>query len=360
MLRNVSWLLVSLALGQLYPSSSDGSFESDVTPSGHDISDLPRFFFDPSRSERNFEMLQLRFLSDPLIMESYILDQLDGATHGGPVRTRYEVTKGEMKSTSAETPTDMYHPSFEEARDYFGDWTTFYDDHHAAGSVGTGFFGGRASPGSPGVPFHICVPARSGSSKMKALMEDLAAKQAISEFRGAVLPARLNKEFFKLVLVRNPIIRALSGWAMWRGIQERESRGNGTCTNTQCNMPATFAEMARSLQTHSTNIHWAKQSTACTVANHFDFVGHVEDRVKWEPHFFAYTNLASSMDVADFVGEEPSPDEKRKAVLDIWCKHITREAFEQAASFYHDDIDSLGYHEQINDMKTTLETECWQ
>lgn len=331
-----------------------------MAPPVRAIGDLPRFFFDPLRAERNFEVLQLRFRSDPLVMESYILDQLDGATPGGLVRTRYDVTKGEIKTSPAETPADMYHPSFEDARDFFGNWTTFYDDHHAAGSVGTGFFGGKASPESPGVPFHICVPARSGSSKMKALMEDLAAKHAIPEFRREVLTGTQTKEFFKVAQVRNPIVRALSGWAMWRGIQERENRDTGSCTNSQCNMPATFAEMARNLQMYSTNIHWTKQSTECNVANHFDFVGKVEDRVRWEPNFFAYTNLASSMDVAEYVGEDSSSDEKLKAVHDIWCRHITPEAFDLTAAFYHDDIVSLGYTEAIDNMKKTLETECWQ
>jgi len=242
--------------------------------------------------------------------------------------------------------------TYASAKAFFGDWESAYDGKAKGGFVGCGYTGGHAHP-SGGVPFHMCVPARNGCSKFQGLCQQLMGKGVIGDFRKGTSPD--GKEYFKVAQVRNPVKRALSSWAFWRSIQEAEIQKEGACHNSQCDMPPTFAELAANLKAHAGNLHWEPQTSICH--GHFDFIGKIEKRAEWQPNFFAYTNLAPAMDVAQYVDSRCDDACHKAAKL---CKHYTRNAFQDAVQFYQQDIERFGYKQEIEQMAKTLETDCWK
>lgn len=131
---------------------------------------------------------------------------------------------------------------------YFGDWKSWYSKFCPQCPTGVevwpGETGGRGQQGTA-VGFHICVPARSGCSKWEGLVNTLRNQGVLTNFQVNVTTL-VESHTFKVAQVRNPIIRALSGWLFWRGIQEEEISKTGHCTNQQCGMPDTFEEALKS------------------------------------------------------------------------------------------------------------------
>ncbi|CAK0858832.1 unnamed protein product, partial [Prorocentrum cordatum] len=194
----------------------------------------------------------------------------------------------------------------------------------------------------------ICVPAKHGSSRWVKLLRRIDGHPDYRDFdvrsSGKLLrrlsdqPVAVQREVwassahFKVLVARNPLIRALSAYLEKRA---------------ELSLPPTFAawvasELRRDKR-GSADEHWRPPTESCEspARVHYDFIAHVETRSQWLPEFALLLGVRAMVDRGwGTSGDEPfaaavgESEAKHADELANLQEHYTRDAFRAATCFY--------------------------